>query len=188
MGNDVRLMAFEGSRTLAARSTDSLELLDERAFQDLYCRTAAPLYGYVARTLGRTTDADDIVQEAYLRLLRTPVPRHDSHALRAYLFRIASRLVIDRWRTDTRETGDVPERVAAAVDPAVRLDVRQALARLTPRERQLIWLAHVEGADHREIAAALDLRVGSVRVILWRTRRKLARWLRRAGDSEQDVR
>ena len=86
-----------------------------------------------------------------------------------------------------RETSDVPERQAPAVDPVVRLDVRQALDRLTPRERQLIWLAHVEGADHREIATALDLRAGSVRVLLWRTRRKLARWLRRASDSGQDV-
>jgi len=187
MGNDARLMTFEGSKILAA-PTDSLELLDEREFHDLYCRTSSRLYAYVARTLGRTTDADDIVQEAYFRLLRTPVPRRDAQALRAYLFRIASRLVIDQWRSDTRETRDIPERQAAAVDPAVRLDVRQALARLTPRERQLIWLAHVEGADHREIAAALDLRVGSVRVLLWRARRKLARWLRRAGDSDRGVR
>jgi len=163
MGNDARLMTFEGSKILAA-PTDSLELLDEREFHDLYCRTSSRLYAYVARTLGRTTDADDIVQEAYFRL------------------------VIDQWRSDTRETRDIPERQAAAVDPAVRLDVRQALARLTPRERQLIWLAHVEGADHREIAAALDLRVGSVRVLLWRARRKLARWLRRAGDSDRGVR
>jgi RNA polymerase sigma-70 factor (ECF subfamily) len=186
MAEHVRLMALEGSKTLAG-TTDSPERLDERAFHDLYDRTAAPLHAYVARTLGRMTDAEDIVQEAYLRLLRTPVPGHDTRALRAYLFRIASRLVIDRWRSDTRETSDVPERQAPAVDPVVRLDVRQALARLTPRERQLIWLAHVEGADHREIATALDLRAGSVRVLLWRTRRKLARWLRRASDSGQDV-
>jgi len=45
---------------------------------------------------------------------------------------------------------------------------------LRPQQRQLMWLAYVEGAEHREIAAALGLRQGSVRVLLHRARRKLA--------------
>jgi RNA polymerase sigma-70 factor (ECF subfamily) len=154
-------------------------LLDERAFLELYARTAVALRAYIVRTLGNPTDADDLVQEAYLRLLRTPVPVGDAQALRAYLFRTASNLVVDRHRARKHEAAEaVPERASHDPDAALKLDVGRLLGRLKPRERQLIWLAHVEGADHTEIASMLGLRYGSVRVLLARARSRLARLLR----------
>jgi RNA polymerase sigma-70 factor (ECF subfamily) len=57
---------------------------------------------------------------------------------------------------------------------ALRLDMTRVFQQLNMQQRQMMWLAHVEGADHREIAAALGLREGSVRVLLHRARRKLA--------------
>jgi len=45
---------------------------------------------------------------------------------------------------------------------------------LKPQQRQMLWLSYVEGADHREIAAATGVREGSVRVLLHRARKKLA--------------
>jgi RNA polymerase sigma-70 factor (ECF subfamily) len=155
------------------------ELLDERAFHALYLRTAAPLRAYVARTLGATTHADDIVQETFLRVLRKPLRAADDRELRAYVFRIASNLVIDHWRAHKRETtNELPDRGADSPDQVLRMDVSRLFARLKPRERQLVWLAHVEGADHREIAAALGLRAGSIRVLLSRARHRFARLLR----------
>jgi RNA polymerase sigma-70 factor (ECF subfamily) len=58
--------------------------------------------------------------------------------------------------------------------------------RLNPQQRQLMWLAYVEGADHREIAAALGLRERSVRVLLHRTRRKLAQLLSAGGRRPEE--
>jgi len=165
------------------------ELLDERAFHSLYARTAGPLRGYVARTLGNATHADDIVQETYLRLLRRPLPTHDEDQLRAYVFRIASNLVVDYWREHKHDAGnDLPDRGATGRDQALRLDLSRLFARLKPRERQLVWLAHVEGADHREIAATLGLRAGSIRVLLARARHRLARLLRDNGHAPQERR
>ena len=57
-------------------------------------------------------------------------------------------------------------------------DVRLAFEQLKPRERQLLWLAHVEGFDHREIARLTGLRAASIRVLLFRARRELASVLR----------
>ena len=59
--------------------------------------------------------------------------------------------------------------------------------RLRPQQRQLLWLAYVEGADHHEIARALGLRPLSVRVLLFRARRKLAQLIeaRKPGDGER---
>ena len=171
----------------AARATRAL--LDEGAFHALYARTAAPLRAYVTRSLGGSTYADDIVQETYLRLLRRPLPTLDADELRAYVFRTASNLVVDHWRAHRHEaTHEVPERGSSGRDQALRLDVSRLFVRLKPRERQLVWLAHVEGADHREIAAALGLRAGSIRVLLSRARRRLARLLRDNGHSPEESR
>ena len=158
------------------------ELLNEREFHVLYSRIGSSLRAYVARTLGSAANADDIVQETFLRLLLKPVPTRDDEALRAYVFRIASNLVVDHWRARKHEaTSDIPERGEVGRDQALRLDVSRLFARLKPRERQLVWLAHVEGADHREIAATLGLRSGSIRVLLSRARHRLARLLRDNG-------
>jgi len=132
--------------------------------------------------LGHATPADDIVQEAYLRVLRTPPPTRDPRQLRAFVFRVASNLIVDYWRQRGRER-DASERRVDEPDPiqpdiALRVDMTRTFDQLRPQQRQLMWLAYVEGADHREIAAALGLGERSVRVLLHRARRKLAKLLR----------
>ena len=159
-------------------------LLDEREFHALYTRTAAPLRAYVVRTLTSPTHADDIVQETFLRLLRKPVPVLGDSEMRAYVFRIASNLIVDHWRAHRRETtGTLPKADAVDADQGLRLDVRRIFSRLKPRDRQIVWLAHVEGIGHREIATVMGLRTGSVRVMLSRARQRLARLLRDSGHA-----
>jgi RNA polymerase sigma-70 factor (ECF subfamily) len=152
--------------------------MDEHAFQSFYAGTARPLRAYVARTLGDLNQVDDIVQETYLKLLRMPVVPEDPQQLRPLLFRIASNLMNDEWRRRRRATNAVHshalEPTQAHPDMALRLDMIHVFQQLKPQQRQMMWLAYVEGADHREIAAALGLREGSVRVLLHRARRRLA--------------
>jgi RNA polymerase sigma-70 factor (ECF subfamily) len=59
------------------------------------------------------------------------------------------------------------------------------MAHLRPRERQLLWLAYALGSTHREIAEALGLRAGSVKLLLFRARRRLAALLRN-GSGHRD--
>jgi RNA polymerase sigma-70 factor (ECF subfamily) len=163
-------------------------MIDEQAFQVLYRRTAVALRTYAARVLGNATQADDIVQESYLRLVRSPPATDDPQQLRAWLFRIASRLIVDHWRRARLERGR-PDDTAAlrgipGPDVPLRIDMARVFERLNPQQRQLMWLAYVEGADHREIAEALGLREPSVRVLLHRTRRKLARLLEAGGHGK----
>jgi RNA polymerase sigma-70 factor (ECF subfamily) len=159
--------------------------IDEHAFESLYRRTAPALREYAARVLGNRTHADDIVQETYLRLVRSPPGTDDPRQLRAWLFKIASRLIVDHWRRGRRER-PVPEQppdamVAPGRDPSLHLDMTRVFRTLNAQQRQLMWLAYVEGADHREIAAALGVGEKSVRVLLHRTRHKLAKILRAGG-------
>ena len=55
------------------------------------------------------------------------------------------------------------------------------MADLSPRDRQMLWLAYVEGSSHTEIAAALGLRTASIRSMLFRARQRLAAQLAAKG-------
>ena len=59
------------------------------------------------------------------------------------------------------------------------------MAQMRPRDRQLLWLAHAEGYSHREIAEITGLREGSVRLLLYRARRKIARLLRQQVPADR---
>jgi len=56
-----------------------------------------------------------------------------------------------------------------------------ALARLRPRERQLLWLAHAEGYSHAEIAGITGLATASIRLLLFRARRHMMRLIEKKG-------
>jgi len=152
--------------------------MDEQAFYSFYTKTAGALRAYVARASGDLNQADDIVQESFLRLLRMPAASGDPQQLRPLLFRIASNLMTDEWRRRRRATNAAAahglEPPASTPDMALRLDMIRGFQQLKPQQRQMMWLAYVEGADHGEIALALGLRQGSVRVLLHRARRRLA--------------
>jgi RNA polymerase sigma-70 factor (ECF subfamily) len=151
--------------------------MNDASFQSFYASTARPLRAYVARTLGDFGQVDDIVQESFLRLLRMPDVPDDHVQLRKLVFRIASNLMVDEWRRRRRSPAvaeDAPEPSAHETDGVLRLDMASVFAKLTPQQRQMMWLSYVEGQDHREIASALGLREGSIRVLLHRARKKLA--------------
>lgn len=163
-------------------------LLTESEFQDLYRELARPLWAYLYRLTGNAADADDLLQESFCRLLATPIDPRDDGRLRAYLFRTATNAATDLWRRGgrgTRRNEPLSDAVPAAADPGEDAVLKRDMARtfrdLKPQERMLLWLAHVEGSEHREIAEALGLKAASVPVLLFRARRKLAALLRKKG-------
>ena len=151
--------------------------LDEASFQALYHATAQPLRAYLLHVCRRPDVADDILQETYCRYLMHRRPVMDESETRSYLFRIATNLVHDRARS--RIDSFVPEIPEQGRTPGLesRLDVRAAFRQLKPRERELLWLAYVEGMNHEEIAAATGLRPLSIKILLFRARRKAAHLL-----------
>ena len=157
--------------------------LNREAFRVFYGRTNRSLWAYLMRVSGRRDVADDLLQESYCRFLAAKLPEMDAAESRSYLFTIATNLLRDRWRS--REVSDVVSttRQSWEDDPETRTDVRRAFERLKPRERQLLWLAHVEGFEHREIAHLTGLKVASIRVLLFRARRELAGVLRERSQT-----
>ena len=163
--------------------------MDEESFRVFYERTARPVWAYLSRLTGEPRLADDLLQEAYYRFLRSGATHESEAHRRNYLFRIATNLVRDhrrRPRLDQVPIGSGPgaidradpQSADAAGGAARRVDLRRAMARLKPRERSLLWLAYAQGSSHREIAQALGLKTASIKLLLFRARRRLAALLR----------
>src|SRR6516225_56565 len=110
--------------------------LGREAFRAFYGRTNGPLWAYLLRVSGRREVADDLLQESYCRFLAAKLPEMDAAESKSYLFKIATNLLRDRWRS--REVSDVVSatRQAWEDDPETRADVRRAFEQLKPRERQ----------------------------------------------------
>jgi RNA polymerase sigma-70 factor, ECF subfamily len=166
--------------------------MDEDAFRLFYERTARPVWAYLSRMSGDAKLADDLLQEAYYRFLRANVTLESDAHRRNYLFRIATNLVRDlRRRPRVAESpladgiGEVehadPQSADAANGAVRRLDLARSMARLKPRERELLWLAYAQGSSHKEIAETLGLKSASIKLLLFRARRRLAGLLREGG-------
>jgi len=160
-------------------------LMTEEAFRAFYEQTSRPVWAYLVRITGDARLADDLLQEAFYRLLRTRADFESDDHRRNYLFRIATNLVRDhrrRFGWPERNAGEHrAEDVAAGVeegDRAVRrLDLARAMQRMKPRERSLLWLAYAQGCSHEEIAEMLGLKKASLKSLLFRARKRLLGFL-----------
>lgn len=196
MFKQISLTQTERLDSAIAAAAEAFQM-DELTFRAFYDATARALWSYLYRTSGNATLADDLMQESYYRFLRARFSEPDADYMKNYLFRIATNLLRDHWR---HAKVDPPspaaaddshfERADASVsnESAVESDVMRAMQDLKPRERQLLWLAYVEGSSHREIAQAAGLSEQSVRGLLFRARAKAAKLLRRRGLVSYEVR
>lgn len=184
------LVVAPASRTVADGGT----CMDESAFRLFYEQTSRPLLRYLLGVTRRRDLAEDLLQESYCRFLTASVPEMDQRQASSYLFRIATNLMRDRWR-QIREDA-LPDSAVEASSPTPplerKLGVRQAFGRLKPRERQLLWLAYVQGCNHQEIAHCTGLRAGSIRLLLFRARHRMVDliggWHRGHRQAEKEVR
>jgi RNA polymerase sigma-70 factor, ECF subfamily len=174
----ISLPGFAGKKAFVC--TEASSSMEEEAFCALYRAAAPALLGYIRKTCGYGGSAEDILQETFYRFLRANVPEMDLHQTKSYLFKIATSLLADHWRRAKRERfRQNLWHPPAFVQGGQTGDVSHALSALKPAERALLWLAYVEGFDHGEIASTLGLKEKSIRVLLFRARKNLARILGR---------
>ncbi len=163
---------------------------DERAFALLAPRHAARAIGLARRLTGSGADAEEIVQEALLRVWIN-APRWRGQAqFPTWLYRIVVNLCLNRRRrapfAPLSEAGDLAD---PALDAAARLErdetdrqVAAAVASLPERQRLVIMLTYEEGLSNAEAAATLDSSVSGVEALLVRAKRTLREKLRSVLD------
>ena len=183
--------SMANAEPLAVDTADHALMMGEEAFRSFYELTARGLWAYLSRTSGDSRLADDLLQEAYYRLLRSRTAFESDDHRRNYLYRIATNLVRDNRRRPGPYTASgadmdqtqAAEGAGAEARAAQRLDVTRALGQLKPRERSMLWLAYVQGCSYAEIAEVLGVRPSSLKSLLFRARRRLAAMLEPGGRS-----
>jgi RNA polymerase sigma-70 factor (ECF subfamily) len=179
----IRDMTLSDVELLRAHAGDSEAafVMDEDTFRAFYDRTSRAVWSYLSRLTGDPQQADDLLQETYYRFLRAGATFESEAHRRNSLFRIATNLARDahrRRRVRPLFVSHDDAHVAGGIEHGRRVeqttDLTRAMGQLKPRERSLLWLAYAEGSSHREIAATLGVKLASVKLLLFRARRKLA--------------
>ncbi len=161
--------------SLAPRSDEELAhraaIGDREAFSTLVRRYAGPVFGLCRRLLGDEAEAEDRVQEAFLKAYEH-LDRYDpARRFAPWLFRIAQNACIDGLRA-RRAWGPLPDELPSAAAPPLGWEERdaldQAVATLPAKQRAVLHLKYAEGLSAPEIGARLDMTPGAVRIALHR--------------------
>lgn len=176
-------------------------VVDQQRLDERFEREAIPLlsemYGAALRLTRNPSDAEDLLQETYLRAYRGFASFKEGTNLRAWLYRILTNAFINVYRKRQREPQTVSdsdveewylydklgaEGAEASAETQVLEalpdeDVQEALAGLPDQFRMAVLLADVEGFSYKEIAEILDVPIGTVMSRLHRGRRALERRL-----------
>ncbi|MCR9125158.1 MAG: RNA polymerase sigma factor [Rhodobacteraceae bacterium] len=182
------------SEPLAPRDDADLLALyargDPDAAAQLAQRLGPPAVALATRMLGDRAEAEDVAQEAMLRLWRlAPDWQTGDARVSTWLLRVVSNLCIDHLRRRKRRGGPALDQVPEPPDPAQgapeRMQersraeaLRAALDDLPDRQRQAVVLRHIEGLGNAEIAAIMDIGTEAVESLTARGKKQLAQALR----------
>lgn len=169
-----------------AQLTSRVRAGDDAAFAQIVDRYREPLLGFAARLLGGSyADADDVVQDAFIRAHRALKATNDPMALRSWLYMIVRNRAYDCHRAAASRRTDSEERLALVAvpdgDPAERAIARETfdgvvatIAALPERQRLALVGRELNGDSHVELAAALETTIPGVKSLLVRSRQSVA--------------
>jgi RNA polymerase sigma-70 factor (ECF subfamily) len=172
----------------------------ELAFRELVRRYERPVFSLVYRMVRDRETAEDLAQDAFVKVLNHIDKYSPEFKFSSWLFKIANNVAIDHLRKrklDTISMDGSPHATTAADVEASSIElaseqesaldemearelgsaIEQAIARLRPEYRACIMLRHVEGRSYEEIAATLDLPLGTVKTYIHRARHELRKAL-----------
>lgn len=198
--------AREGRSTSPAALIAALKRRQPSAFEQLLAQHGAKLYRVALGLLGQRQDAEEVLQETWLRVYEGIHAFREHAALPTWLYRIVVNASLVRMRTRARRPeakGDpaaLPVRAAWALSPEeallrqeLRTAIQQGIDRLPELYRAVYVLAELEGRSYQELATVLALTVGTVKSRLHRARRLLRavlvdEWGAQSGRSRVDRR
>ncbi|WP_309672208.1 sigma-70 family RNA polymerase sigma factor [Gemmatimonas sp.] len=177
----------------------------ELAFRELVRRYERPVFSLVFRMVRDRETAEDLAQDAFVKVLNHIDKYSPEFKFSSWLFKIANNVAIDHLRQrrlDTISMDGSPHASSASEVEATTLNleseqesaldeleakelgsaIEQAIAKLRPEYRACIMLRHVEGRSYEEIAATLDLPLGTVKTYIHRARHELRKALEGLRD------
>jgi len=175
---------------------------DERRplFERLMSQSYRPAYNMACRLAGNSTEAEDLLQETYVRAFRFFHRYDETLPFTSWLYRIMTNVHIDTVRKKTRlrtvslessgqdnnRTWDIPDETASAdatlMETTLEEPIQLGLKSMNPEFRTAVVLADVEGMSYEEIADLMDTSIGTVRSRIHRGRKQLRTYLERHGE------
>ncbi|ATW27843.1 hypothetical protein DCMF_26575 [Candidatus Formimonas warabiya] len=162
---------------MAQQGVENAEEALIKIFDDYYTK----VYNYFRYHLARDTEAQDLAGEVFMRVA-SAFSRYDrtKAGISTWIFTIARNVLIDYFRKTKYQRVELTDHMASEDDPigsmmkkeSIRA-LRQALLRLTEKERELIALKYSAGMKNTEIALVLGLSAGNVGIMLFRSIEKL---------------
>ena len=172
----------------------------EVAYRELIRRYERPVFSLVFRMVRDRATAEDLAQETFIKVLNNIEKYVPEFKFSSWLFKIANNLAIDHLRRrhiQTVSMDGAPDATTASQIEATSFElashgesaleeleakelgtaIERAIAALRPEYRSCIMLRHVEGRSYEEIAATLDLPLGTVKTYIHRARHELRRAL-----------
>lgn len=138
------------------------------AFRELFDRYKNPIYGFIRRRVDDPARAEEITQDVFMALVQNRNGYETRASFRTFLYRIAMNRVVSEYRRAGKETG--LKGSVAGCDPTIVHQVRDALERIEPEQKQVVMLREYEGLSYQEIAEVLKVPVGTVRSKLFRAK------------------
>jgi RNA polymerase sigma-70 factor (ECF subfamily) len=149
---------------------------DEVDWAELYDQFGSRVFHLLRRMTGDSALAEDLTQDAFVRIHKARGHYRGDGPLAAWVFRIAGNLGRDalrRGRHRTQLAHQAPAATRETPNEELRLSLRQALSDLEVDARTVVLLHDVDGFSHREIAEALGIQEGTSRARLSRARAQL---------------
>jgi RNA polymerase sigma factor (sigma-70 family) len=158
-------------------------------FDDLIARWHGPLWTYVRRLVGDDDAAREVVQDVWVRVIRGIAGLRDGSKLRAWLFGIARRTLMDRLREQYAkpadpdiDVNDIPASTWTSESHADLQALEYSLARLPIVEREVLTLFYLEELSLSEVAEALKVPIGTIKSRLFRARQMLRQDMETRGS------
>ena len=145
---------------------------DRGAYGELVRRSLPAVRSLLRRMGAQPALADDVAQDAFIAAMRAIGSYRAESSFAAWVMRIAARLFLRRCRNEARLVS-LEDTDAAGSEPTDTVDLDRALASLSPMERLCVSLCHGAGFSHSELAAELDLPLGTVKSHVLRGTRRL---------------
>src|SRR5262245_50720661 len=159
---------------------------DLHAYERLYALQGARMKNLARNLLGNALDAEDAVQETFLKIQRSIGSFRGDSSFVSWTFRILvntchdarrSRLRKKEVTTDDTEESPMPEQRAPGAHPSLRLALERAVAELTQHQRDVFLLYEVEGFSHAEIGATLEISEAASKNTLFQAKKNLRQML-----------
>jgi RNA polymerase sigma-70 factor, ECF subfamily len=170
---------------------------DLRAFESLYRLHGSRMKSVARNLLGTTADAEDAVQDTFLKIQRSMASFRGQSSFATWSFRILINTCYDIRRSRTRkkeiaheepDQATRPEPRAPAAHPSLRIALERALAQLTRHQRDVFLLYEVEGLRHSEIASVLEISETASKNTLFQAKKTLRQMLEAPRSSAAETR